>query len=238
MSKLATLAIALVAVNLLLPVSRAEESKVVIGPRNLDLSEGAQELLAGNAAEGVKLTLRGLAVAQGKREKEAALSNLCAGYIMIGMLEPALEYCNMLILSNERPYSFLAHDVLSISPTASVLDAIKLMGEKGIGALIVLDGDALAGIVTERDYARKVILKGRGSHETPVKDIMSADVLTTSADQTVDSCMNMMTDRRIRHLPVVDGDKVTGMVSIGDLVKAIIADQKEAIEQLEHYITG
>ncbi len=130
------------------------------------------------------------------------------------------------------------HDVLSISPAASVLDAIKLMAEKGIGALIVLDGDALAGIVTERDYARKVILKGRGSHETPVKDIMSADVLTTSADQTVDSCMNMMTDRRIRHLPVVDGDKVTGMVSIGDLVKAIIADQKEAIEQLEHYITG
>jgi CBS domain-containing protein len=130
------------------------------------------------------------------------------------------------------------HDVLSIAPAASVLDAIKLMAEKGIGALIVLDGEALAGIVTERDYARKVILKGRSSHETPVKDIMSADVLTTSADQTVDSCMNMMTDRRIRHLPVVDGDKVTGMVSIGDLVKAIIADQKEAIEQLEHYITG
>ena len=130
------------------------------------------------------------------------------------------------------------HDVLSISPTSSVLDAIKLMGEKGIGALIVLDGDALAGIVTERDYARKVILKGRSSHETPVKDIMTVDVLTTSADQTVDSCMNLMTDRRIRHLPVVDGDKVTGMVSIGDLVKAIIADQKEAIEQLEHYITG
>ena len=102
MSKLATLAIALVAANLLLPVSLAEESKVVIGPRNLDLSEGAQELLAGNAAEGVELTLRGLAVAQGKREKEAALSNLCAGYIMIGMLEPALEYCNKLILSNER----------------------------------------------------------------------------------------------------------------------------------------
>ena len=102
MSKFATLAIALVAANLLLPVSLAQESKVVIGPRNLDLSEGAQELLAGNAAEGVELTLRGLKVAQGKREKEAALSNLCAGYIMIGMLEPALEYCNMLILSNER----------------------------------------------------------------------------------------------------------------------------------------
>ncbi len=130
------------------------------------------------------------------------------------------------------------HDVLSISPTESVFDAIKLMGDKGIGALIVMDGDALAGIVTERDYARKVILKGRSSHETPVKDIMTAGVFTTSADQTVDSCMNVMTDKRIRHLPVVDDGKVTGMVSIGDLVKAIIADQKEEIEQLEHYISG
>ncbi len=130
------------------------------------------------------------------------------------------------------------HDVLSISPTESVFDAIKLMGDKGIGALIVMDGDALAGIVTERDYARKVILKGRSSHETPVKDIMTAGVFTTSADQTVDSCMNVMTNKRIRHLPVVDDGKVTGMVSIGDLVKAIIADQKEEIEQLEHYISG
>ena len=130
------------------------------------------------------------------------------------------------------------HDVLSIEPMASVFDAIKLMGEKGIGALIVKDGDALAGIVTERDYARKVILKGRSSHDTLVKDIMTGGVFTTSADQTVDSCMNLMTDKRIRHLPVVDGDKVTGMVSIGDLVKAIIADQKEEIEQLEHYISG
>lgn len=130
------------------------------------------------------------------------------------------------------------HDVLSIAPTASVYEAIELMGEKGIGALIVLDGDALAGIVTERDYARKVILKGRGSQETAVKDIMTTGVFTTSPDQTVDSCMNLMTDKRIRHLPVVEGDTVTGMVSIGDLVKAIIADQKEEIEQLEHYITG
>jgi len=130
------------------------------------------------------------------------------------------------------------HDVLSISPTASVFDAIKLMGEKGIGALIVIDGEALAGIVTERDYARKVILKGRSSQDTPVKDIMTAGVFTTGADETVNSCMNMMTDKHIRHLPVVDGDKVTGMVSIGDLVKAIIADQKEEIEHLEHYISG
>ncbi len=130
------------------------------------------------------------------------------------------------------------HDVLSIAPDASVLDAIKLMAEKGIGALIVLDGDALAGIVTERDYARKVILKGRSSQDTPVRDIMTPDVFTTHAEATIDSCMNMMTDKHIRHLPVVDGDNVTGMVSIGDLVKAIIADQREEIEQLEQYISS
>ena len=91
------------------------------------------------------------------------------------------------------------HGVLSIAPTASVFDAIKLMGEKEIGALIVLEGEVLAGIVTERDYARKVILKGRSSHETPVKDIMTAGVFTTGSDQTVNSCMNLMTDKRIRH---------------------------------------
>lgn len=130
------------------------------------------------------------------------------------------------------------HEVLSIAPTASVLDAIKLMAEKGIGALVVMDGGTLAGIVTERDYARKVILKGRSSRETPVRDIMTAEVLTTSSDQTVDTCMNMVTDRRIRHLPVVDGGKVSGMISIGDLVKAKIADQKEEIERLAQYITG
>ncbi len=130
------------------------------------------------------------------------------------------------------------HDILSIAPSASVLDAIKLMAEKGIGALIVMDGETMAGIVTERDYARKVILKGRSSDETPVSDIMSTGVISTSPEQTVNSCMNVMTDKRIRHLPVVEGNKVTGLVSIGDLVKAIIADQKEEIEQLEHYISG
>ncbi len=129
-------------------------------------------------------------------------------------------------------------DVLSIAPSSSVLDAIKLMAEKGIGALVVMDGDSLVGIVTERDYARKVILKGRSSIETPVRDIMSADVLTTTADQTVDSCMNMMTQKHIRHLPVVEGEQLAGLVSIGDLVKAVIADQREEIEQLEHYISG
>ena len=130
------------------------------------------------------------------------------------------------------------HDILSIAPSASVLDAIKLMAEKGVGALIVMDGETMAGIVTERDYARKVILKGRSSDETPVSDIMSTGVISTSPDQTVNICMNVMTDKRIRHLPVVEGNKVIGLVSIGDLVKAIIADQKEEIEHLEHYISG
>lgn len=129
-------------------------------------------------------------------------------------------------------------DVLSIGPDASVLDAIKLMSDKGIGALVVMDGDTMAGIVTERDYARKVILKGRASETTPVRDIMSVDVVTTSSHESVEKCMNTVTDLRIRHLPVVDDGKVCGIISIGDLVKAIIADQQHAIEQLEHYISG
>lgn len=129
-------------------------------------------------------------------------------------------------------------DVLSIAPDASVLDAIRLMAEKGIGALVVLDGDALAGIVTERDYARKVILKGRSSQTTAVKDIMTADVVTTSSDRPVEQCMAVVTEKRIRHLPVVDDGRLTGIISIGDLVKAVIADQQEAIEHLQHYING
>ena len=128
--------------------------------------------------------------------------------------------------------------VISIAPDASVLDAIKLMAEEGIGALIVLDRGTLAGIVSERDYARKVILKGRSSEATAVADIMTSEVLTTTTDATVDRCMAMMTDKRCRHLPVVEEDKVIGMISIGDLVQAIIADQKEEIEQLEQYIAG
>lgn len=130
------------------------------------------------------------------------------------------------------------HDVLSIAPDASVLDAISLMAEKGIGALVVMEGDTLLGIVTERDYARKVILKGRSSRNTAVKEIMSVDVVTTSSNQSVEKCMNTVTDKRIRHLPVVDDGKVTGLISIGDLVKAVIAEQQEAIEHLQHYING
>lgn len=129
-------------------------------------------------------------------------------------------------------------DIISILPDASVLDAIKLMADKGIGALVVIDGGDLKGIVTERDYARKVIIKGRASDTTPVADIMTADVITASSQLTVNECMEMMTSKRCRHLPVVDDGELVGMISIGDLVQAIISDQQEEIEQLEHYISG
>lgn len=129
--------------------------------------------------------------------------------------------------------------VISISPNASVFDAIKLMAEKSIGSLVVLDEQGeLAGIVTERDYARKVIVMGRSSKDTRVADIMTADVLTTDGNDTVYACMELMTERKIRHLPVVEGGRVVAMVSIGDLVQAIIADQQEEIEHLEHYISS
>lgn len=128
--------------------------------------------------------------------------------------------------------------IVSIRPDATVLDAIRLMGEKNIGAVAVMDGDRLLGIMSERDYARKVIVKGRASDSTPVSTIMTADVVTTSSQETVNHCMALMTDRRIRHLPVVDDNVVVGIISIGDLVQAIIADQQEAIEQLEQYISG
>lgn len=128
--------------------------------------------------------------------------------------------------------------IISVAPEDSVLDAIKVMAEKGIGALIVMKDGELAGIMSERDYARKVIIKGRSSQSTQVAEIMTNDVLTTSSSQTVNDCMNTMTERKIRHLPVVEDSKVIGMISIGDLVEAIISDQQEEIEQLEQYISG
>jgi len=114
-----------------------------------------------------------------------------------------------------------------------------MMADESIGSLVVLDENGgLAGIVTERDYARKVIVKGRSSRDTRVADIMTADVLTTSCDNTVNSCMEVMSEKKLRHLPVVEDGRVIAMISIGDLVQAIIADQKEEIEHLEHYISG
>jgi CBS domain-containing protein len=123
-----------------------------------------------------------------------------------------------------------------VAAPSSTLDAIRLMAEHHVGALIVMRGSALEGIVSERDYARKVILRGRSSADTPVRDIMSAPVLTVSLDTTVSQCMQLMTDRHVRHLPVLEGARVVGMVSIGDLVKAVIAEQRQQIEQLESYI--
>lgn len=128
--------------------------------------------------------------------------------------------------------------IISIAPDASVFDAIKIMADKAVGSLVVMDNEELCGIVTERDYARKVIIKGRSSKSTHVSEIMSTGVITTSSAQTIDGCMEMMSEHRIRHLPVVDDNKVIGMISIRDLVQAIISDQQEEIEQLEHYISG
>jgi CBS domain-containing protein len=130
------------------------------------------------------------------------------------------------------------HDVWSVSPDSSVLDAIKEMADKQVGALLVLDHGKPVGIVSERDYARKVILQGRSSQETPVKEIMTTRVVCARPDLNFEECMAIMTDRRIRHLPVMEGDRVLGMISIGDLVKAIIADQQFMINQLERYIAG
>ena len=129
------------------------------------------------------------------------------------------------------------HDVFSIGPEASVLDAIAMMAEKEVGALAVTEADKLVGVVTERDYARKVVLQGRSSDSTKVKDIMTSRVAYTRPDQSVEECMAVMTDKRIRHLPVMDGEKLLGMISIGDLVKSIIEEQKDVIQQLEQYIS-
>jgi len=123
-----------------------------------------------------------------------------------------------------------------VGPDDPVLEAIRQMAERHVGALLVMKGDELVGIVSERDYARKVILMGRSSRDTPVGQIMSTPVHTVSPKETVDDCMRLMTERRIRHLPVVERGRVVGVISIGDLVKAVIEDQKQTIEQLESYI--
>ena len=128
--------------------------------------------------------------------------------------------------------------IYTIEPGASVFDAISLMAEKSIGALLVMEDDKMVGIVTERDYARKIMVMGRSSKETPVRDIMTSWVMYVQPEQTSEECMKLMTEHRRRHLPVIAGGKVVGIISIGDLVKDIISEQQFIIEQLEHYIRG
>ena len=140
------------------------------------------------------------------------------------------------------PVSSLLHHkgsaVWSVSPDSSVFDAIKLMAEKNIGALLVTAGDRLAGVFTERDYTRKIALQGKSSRETRVREVMSGAVITVEPDDSVADCMKLMTEHRVRHIPVVVAGKVQGIVSIGDLVNWIISTQNAEIEQLEQYIAG
>jgi CBS domain-containing protein len=129
-------------------------------------------------------------------------------------------------------------DIWSIGSNDSVFDAIKMMSEKSVGALLVIDNKQLSGIVSERDYARKVVLQGKSSENTPVKEIMTADIISASPTQSVEECMELMSENRIRHLPVLEDEKILGVLSIGDLVKAIIDEQQFTIKQLKHYIAS
>ena len=131
-----------------------------------------------------------------------------------------------------------APEIFSIGPDAPVIDAIRLMAEKCIGAVVVMEHGRLVGILSERDYARKIVLQGRSSADTPVRAIMTSEVISVGLGDTADHCMQLVTDQRIRHLPVLQGDQVMGVVSIGDLVKAVIEDQQVEIDQLQSYIVG
>ncbi len=130
------------------------------------------------------------------------------------------------------------HAIYSVSPDTSVLDALQVMMDKDISALLVMEGAALTGIFTERDYARKIVLKGRSSQDTMIQEVMSSNLFTINLNSGIDDCMQIMTDNHIRHLPIVEDGKVAGMISIGDLVKFVIEDQKLTIEQLQNYISS
>ncbi len=129
-------------------------------------------------------------------------------------------------------------EIHAVTPQSAVIDAIRLMAEKGIGAVLVMEGARLAGILSERDYARKIVLRDRSSRDTPVAAIMTDELVTVTPAATVEDCLQLVTDRRIRHLPVMEGDAVVGVISIGDLVKAVIEQQRQELGQLQQYITG
>jgi len=145
-------------------------------------------------------------------------------------------------MKSSVPISALLHHkgkaLWSIAPEATVFEAIKLMADKNIGSLLVLSGDRLLGVFTERDYTRKIALQGKRSKETQVREILSGKIVTVTPDQTVEECMRLMTENRVRHLPVLDGERVVGLVSIGDLVNWTISAQDAAIAQMEQYIAG
>ncbi len=129
-------------------------------------------------------------------------------------------------------------EIHAVAPQSAVIDAIRLMAEKGIGAVLVMDGARLAGILSERDYARKIVLRDRSSRDTPVAAIMTAELVTVTPTDTVEDCLQLVTDRRIRHLPVVEDGAVLGVISIGDLVKSVIEQQRQELGQLQQYIVG
>ena len=128
--------------------------------------------------------------------------------------------------------------VYAISPDAKVYEALQLMADKNVGALMVMEGDTAVGLISERDYARKIVLKGKFSKDVPVHEIMTADIVRIGPDRDVENCTELMTDKRVRHLPVFENDRLIGTISIGDIVKAIIEHKEEIIEQLESYIKG
>ena len=156
-------------------------------------------------------------------------------------MRPATDLTESTIRFDEPVRSLLrnkSRTVFSIGPDASVFDAIQMMSDKQVGALVVLSGGRLLGILSERDYARKVILRGKSSQTTPVREIMTEPVLYVTPEKTIDHCMRLMSSRRVRHLPVLEGDTVAGMISIGDLVNWIISSQEQTIHHLHNYISG